>query len=165
MQMNELISQCLSLIIHDDVDQALQAFEEVYAWIAKNRFTDRNFQGIPNRFLDRISQTLTKKEHKRQIITAEEMDSLSFRNHKAITDVITGSFLQKLTGEESMDFLGELVGAYALVVPEPLFRAAKTFSGLHQTADIPPIDDDLPMTDEMILFGWQYHWFYTALGH
>ena len=98
------------------------------------------------------------------IIPNEEMAKLSVRYSSKIVGLIQG-FLNKLEKKDGISFLSELNGAYALSVPEPLFRTAKTYLGLHKTPDFPAIDDNLPMTDDMILFAWQYDWFYSWLGY
>ncbi len=163
--MDDLVQQCLNLIIWDNVDEVLWALDETYFWFSKKSFTDENYKNIKvwQGFLDQISQTLIQKVGYKRVIDNKEMH-LAFRHKEAISKIIR-PFLETLTPQEGIDFLGKLTASYALVVPEPLFRAAKSFSGLHQTADIPPIDDNLPMTDDMILFGWQYFWFYTWLGY
>jgi len=163
--MQILVNQCLSLVIKDDVDQVVWALDEAYFWFVRNNKEEGSSQNELQRLLDKISQTLMRDEYSRQSITEKERVNLSFRDHKTIVDEIIQGFLNTMTQGEGIEFLGELIGAYGLSVPEPLFRFANTFLGLHQTADILPIDDNLPMTDEMILFGWQYHWFYTWLGH
>ena len=163
--MNDQIQQCLNLIIWDNVDEVLGALNDTYFWFIKKTFTEENYQRnkVWQRFLDQISRNLIQGEGQRQTITGKEA-GLTFRSREVISKIIQ-SFLTTLTPEEGIEFLGKLTAAYALEVPEPLFRAARSFAGLHQTADIAPIDDKLPMTDEMILFGWQYFWFYTWLGH
>ena len=163
--MDNSVQQCLNLIVYDNVDEVLWALNETYFWYIKKSFTDADYKknNILQRFLDQISLNLVQMEGRRQIVTDHEV-RFSFRHREVIGKVIQ-SFLEKLTPEEGIDFLGKLTAGYALVVPEPLFRAAKSFAGLHKTPDIRPIDDALPMTDEMILFGWQYFWFYTWLGY
>lgn len=160
----ELTNQCLDLIIKDDVDEVVWAFMDIYSSISKKYSKEEN-QAALQRFLNQIVETLMRNEYPRQKITYEEITKGLFRKHRTIATEIIEKFLKTLTKEEQIDFLGELIGAYALAVPEPLFRIARNFKGLHQTPDIPPIDDSLPMNDEMILFGWQYFWFYTWLGY
>jgi len=162
--MQELVNQCLDLIIKDNVDEVVQAFRNTYFWYVKNNFpTQQSYVGVLNHFLNKISQTLGRHEYKRQQISAEEISRIPFRSDKDIAYVIQ-KFLKTKTNEDGIDFLGELMGAYALAVPEPLFRMAKTYLGLHITPDVPAIDDNLPMTDDMILYAWQYDWFHSWLG-
>lgn len=92
------------------------------------------------------------------------MANIFLRNSSVISSLIQ-DFMNDFSREDSIKFLSELIGSYALSVPEPLFRIARTYSGLHKTPDIPAIDDSLVMTDEMILFAWQYDWFYSWLGY
>lgn len=163
--MEELVDQCLSLIIKDNVDEVVQAFRDAFFWYVHRNFpTQASYQGVLDRFLNRMLQTLERAEYKRQQISEEEMSKIPFRGEMEIAREIQ-EFLSPLTKEAGMDFLGKLIGAYALAVPEPLFRVAKTYSGLHMTPDIPAIDDNLPMTDDMILHAWQYDWFYSWLGY
>jgi hypothetical protein len=163
--MNDSVQQCLNLIIWDNVDEVLWALNDTYFWFCRKSFTDESYKTnqVWQRFLDQISQNLIQKEGFRRIITDKER-YFPFRNKDAIRKMIQ-PFLETLMPDEGLDFLGKLTAVYALEVPEPLFRSAKSFSGLHKTPDIPPIDDSLPMTDDMILFGWQYYWFYTWLGY
>lgn len=163
--MKKPINQSLDLIIKDDVDEVVQAFRDTYFWFVKNNFpTKESYDGVLNRFLNKVSQTLIKEEYKRQQITEGKLSTIPFRSSKEIEKIIQ-KFLKTTPKEHGIDFLGELIGAYALAVPEPLFRIAKTYLGLHKTPDIPAIDDSLPMTDDMILFAWQYDWFYSWLGY
>lgn len=163
--MNYPIQLCLNLIIWDNVDEVLWALNDAYFWFIKKSFTEESYQRnkVWQRFLDQISRNLIQGGGQRRNITDKEA-GLTFRSSEAISKIIQ-FFLTTLTPDEGIDFLGKLAAVYALEVPEPLFRTAKSFAGLHKTADIPPIDDSLPMTDEMILFGWQYFWFYTWLGY
>jgi hypothetical protein len=163
--MNDSVQQCLDLIVLDNVDEVLWALSDTYFWFCRKCFSEEIYKSnkVWQRFLDQISQTLIQKEGSRRIIIDKEVQ-VTFRNRKAISQIIQ-PFLEKLSPDEGLDFLGKLTGRYALEVPEPLFRVAEAFSGLHQTPDIPAIDDNLPMTDDMILFGWQYLWFYTWLGY
>jgi len=163
--MNELVSQCLKLIIKDNVDQVVWAFRNTYSWYVKNNYpTQESYKGVLEQFLNAISQTLQNKEYKRMNVSEKEMAKLSFRDSSLITTVIQ-EFMTGLGKKDGIIFLGELIGAYALVVPEPLFRIAKTYLGLHMTPNIPAIDDSLPMTEDMILHAWQYDWFYSFLGY
>ena len=163
--MNELVSQCLKLIIKDNVDQVVWAFRNTYSWYVKNNYSSQeSYKGVLEQFLDGISRTLVQNEYKRMTISEEEMAILSFQDSSLITNVIQ-EFTTGLGKKDAINFLSELNGAYALSVPEPLFRTAKTYLGLHKTPDIPAIDDDLPMTDDMILFAWEYDWFYSWLGY
>ena len=163
--MHELVNQCLNLIIKDDVDEVVQAFRDSYFWFIKNNFPIKeSYDGVLNRFLNKISQTLIKKEYIRQQISEDKLSTIPFQSSKEIEKNIQ-KFLKTKPKEEGIDFLGELIGAYALTVPEPSFRTAKTYLGLHKTPDIPAINDSLPMTDDMILFAWQYDWFYSWLGY
>ena len=162
--MQELVNQCLNLIVKDDVDQVVQAFRDTYfRYINKNFPAQESNQGVLDRFLGGISRALGQREYKRRIISEKEMAMLSFRPSLLIANVIQ-QFLTRLEKHDRINFLGELVGAYALVVPEPLFRIAQNYLGLHMTPNIPAIDDNLPMTDEMILYAWQYDWFHSWLG-
>jgi hypothetical protein len=162
--MQEIVNQCLNLIIKNNVDEDVQAFRDSYFWLVHNNFpTKESYEGVLNRFLNKISQTLIREEYTRQRISEEELSKLLFRSNQDIAKVIQ-QFLNT-TKDDGIDFLGELIGAYALAVPEPLFRVAKTYLGLHMTPDIPAIDDNLPMTDDMILHAWQYDWFYSWLGY
>jgi len=162
--MKELVNQCLNLIIKNNVDEDVQAFRDSYFWFVHNNFpTKESYEGVLNRFLNKMSQTLIREEYTRQRISEEELSKLPFRSAKDIAKIIQ-QFLNT-TNEDGIDCLGELIGAYALAVPEPLFRVAKTYSGLHMTPNIPAIDDNLPMTDDMILHAWQYDWFYSWLGY
>ena len=163
--MNDSLQECLDLIIWDNVDEVLWALNDTYFCFCRKSYTDESYRSnkVWQRFLDQVSQTLFQKEGLRRTITDKDAN-LAFRQKEAISKTIQ-SFLETLTPEEGLDFLGKLTAVYALEVPEPLFRAAKSFLGLHKTPDIPPIDDSLPMTDDMILFGWQYFWFYTWLGY
>jgi hypothetical protein len=163
--MKEPLQQCLDLIIYDNVDEVLWALNDTYFWFCRKSFTDESYQSnqVWQKFLDQVSQSLIQKEGLRRIIPDKQIN-FAFRNKEAIHKIIQ-PFLETLTPEEGLDFLGRLTAVYALEVPEPLFRSAKSFLGLHKTPDIPPIDDSLPMTDDMILFGWQYFWFYTWLGY
>ena len=62
--MHELVNQCLNLIIKDDVDEVVQAFRDSYFWFIKNNFPIKeSYDGVLNRFLNKISQTLIKKEY------------------------------------------------------------------------------------------------------
>ena len=163
--MQELVNQCLNLIIKDKVDEVVQAFRDSYFWCVKKESTIQlSYDDMLKQFLDGISNTLKQNKYKRVIISNEEMAKLSFRHSSKIVDVIQG-FLNKLEKKDRITFLSELNGAYALSVPELLFRTAKTYLGLHKTPDFPAIDDNLPMTDDMILFAWQYDWFYSWPGY
>jgi hypothetical protein len=163
--MQELVNQCLSLIIKDNVDEVVQAFRDTYFWYVNNNFpTQESYKGVLELFLDRISQTLKRNDYKRMKISEEQVANLHFRHSSRIANMIQ-LFMTGLAGKDGIDFLGELNGAYVLSVPEPLFRIAKTYSGLHKTPDIPTVDDKLVMTDDMILFAWQYDWFYSWLGY
>ena len=163
--MQEPIKQCLDLIIKDDVDEVVQAFRDTYFWYVKINFpTQESYKGVLEQFLDGISRTLGQNKYKRMRISEEEIAILFFRDSSLIKNVIQ-EFVTGLEKKDTINFLGELNGAYALSVPEPLFRTAKTYRGLHKTPDIPAIDDNLPMTDDMILFAWQYDWFYSWLGY
>src|SRR5215211_7342030 len=150
--MDNSIQQCLNLIIEDNVDEVLRALSDTYIWLVRKYFADETYKNnnVLQRFLDQISQNLVQKEYRRRIITDKEVN-VTFRNSEAIGKIIQQS-VETLALEQRIDFLGKLTAIYALEVPEPLFRAAKSFTGLHQTADILPINDSLPMTDEMILF-------------
>lgn len=163
--MDNLVQQCLDLIVWDNVDEVLWALNDTYFWFSRKSFTDESYKNnkVWQRFLDQISRTLIQEEGCVRVVADKELN-LVLRHKEAISKIIQ-LFLETLTPEQGIDFLGKVTGAYALKVPEPLFRAAKSFSGLHQTADVPPIDDNLLMTNEMILFGWQYFWFYTWLGY
>ncbi len=163
--MEKLVEQCLTLIISDDVDQVVWALDRSYFWILKNIKAGEQSQNALQQFINKVSQTLIQKKYSRQSVINGEKAERYFRDHETIAESIIQQFLKRLTSEESILLLGELVGAYALSVPEPFFRAANTFKSLHKTADIPSINDNLPMTDEMILYAWQYHWFYTWLGY
>lgn len=158
------VEECLSIIIEDDVDQVLFAFGDIYVWLTGNVITDEGFQGIPKRFLNQISQSLNQRGVIRRKISEIDVANRRFRAKEVIANNILNLFLKNFAGEEAIDFLGNLIGQYALVVPELLFRTAESFLGMHQTPNIQPIDDNLPMTDEMILYCWQYYWFYSALG-
>lgn len=163
--MEKLVKQCLKLIIRDNVDQVVWALDKSYFWILKNTKAGEESENTLQQLLNKISQTLIQEKYSRQsVLDGDKLDK-QIRDHEVIANTIIQQFLKGLTPKESIAFLGELIGAYGLSVPEPYFRAANTFQGLHKTADLPPINDNLPMTDEMILFGWQYHWFYTWLGH
>lgn len=163
--MQKLINQCLGLIIKDDVDEVVQAFRDTYFWYVKKEFsTQENYKDALDKYLDGISRTLRNEEYKRAIASEDEISNLSFRH----SSLIANSIREFMTGLQKMDgiiFLGELNGAYALSVPEPLFRIARTYSGLHKTPYSPAIDDSLPMTDDMILYAWQYDWFHSWLGY
>ena len=162
--MQALVNQCLNSIIRNDVDEVVHAFRETYFWYTNKNFPSKtSYESVLNRFLNKISQTLGRDEYKRQQISDEEISRIPFRSDKDIAHVIQ-KFLKTKTNEDGIDFLGELVGAYALVVPEPLFRVAKNYLGLHMTPNIPAIDNNLPMTDDMILYAWQYDWFHSWLG-
>jgi len=163
--MQTLVNQCLDLIVKDDVDEVVQALRDTYFWYVKNNFpTQASHKVVLDQFLDGIYRTLRNKEYKRVIISDEELAKLSFRRSSLIANVIQ-DFVTGLEKKDGIIFLGNLNGAYALAVPEPLFRIAKTYLGLHKTPDVPAIDDNLPMTDDMILFAWQYDWFYSWLGY
>jgi hypothetical protein len=159
------LQQCLALIIYDNVDEVLWALNDTYFWFCGKRFTDEIYQSnkVWQRFLNQISHNLVRGEVRRRVMIDKEVN-FAFRHKEAISRIIQ-PFLETLTPEEGVDFLGKLTAVYALAVPEPLFRVAKSFAGLHKTPDIPAIDDNLLMTDDMILFAWQYFWFYTWLGH
>lgn len=162
--MHRLVNRCLDLIIKDDVDEVVWAFRDTYFWYVKNNFpTQESYKGVLDQFLDGIDQTLLHKEYERRILSEEEIAKLSFRHSSLIANLIQG-FMTELEKKDGINFLGKLNGAYALSVPEPLFRVAKTYLGLHMTANIPAMDDNLPMTDAMILYAWQYDWFHTWLG-
>jgi hypothetical protein len=163
--MQELVNQFINLILKDNVDEVVQAFREIYLWFIKKEFsTQEKYKDALDKYLDSISRTLRNEEYKRAVISEEEMSRLSFRHSSQIMN----SIQEFMIGLEKMDgiiFLGELNGAYALSVPEPLFRVARTYSGLHMTPNSPAIDDSLPMTNDMILYAWQYDWFYSWLGY
>lgn len=163
--MQELVNQCINLIIKDNVDEVVQALRDSYSWFVKKEFsTQEEYKDALDRYLDSISRTLRNEEYKRAVISEEEMSRLYFRHSSQIMN----SIQEFVIGLEKMDgiiFLGELNGAYALSVPEPLFRIARTYSGLHETPYSPAINDSLQMTDDMILYAWQYDWFYSWLGY
>lgn len=163
--MKDSLEQCLDLIIWDNVDEVLFALNDTYFWFCQKSFTDESYRDnkVWQKFLDQISRNLVQEKGHRRF-SADKKRDVAFRDRETISKTIQ-SFLETLTPEEGIDFLGKLTAVYALVVPEPLFRVAKSFSGLHQTPDVPAIDDSLPMTDDMILFGWQYFWFYTWFGY
>jgi hypothetical protein len=163
--MQTLVNRCLDLIVKDDVDEVVQALRDAYFWYVKNNFpTQESHKDVLDQFLDRIYQTLRNKEYKRVILSDEEIANLSFRHSSLIANVIQ-DFMTGLEKKDGIIFLGNLNGAYALAVPETLFRIAKTYLGLHETPAMPAIADNLPMTNEMILFAWQYDWFYSWLGY
>ncbi|HET9589656.1 MAG TPA: hypothetical protein VFO91_12795 [Anaerolineales bacterium] len=163
--MQKPVNQCLNLIIKDNVDEVVQAFRDTYFWYVRKEFpTKESYEGVLDNFLNRVSETLGQNEYERMFLSEEELLKLSFRPSSLILNVIQ-EFMTKLEKNDGIDFLGRLIGAYALAVPEPLFRTAKTYSGLHMTPDIPATDDNLPMTDDMILYAWQYDWFYSWLGY
>jgi hypothetical protein len=163
--MDDVVQQCLGLIVLDNVDEVLWALNDTYFWLRGKMVAEESYRSeqVLQRFLDQVSQTLIRKEEYRRIIVEKEVRA-PFRNREAIRRVIQ-PFFEKLGPEEGLVFLGRLTAGYALEIPEPMFRVAHTFLGLHKTPDIPPIEDHLPMTDEMILFAWQYFWFYTWLGY
>jgi len=163
--MVNLIDQCLKLIVQDDVDQVLFAFGKAFVWLMRNKFLPENPQSLSNRFLDQIFQALKEQGVTRQHLVEDENMVRSYRLQDAISNELIEKYLKELSGDDGLDFLGKLIGKYALVVPEVLFRRAKSFLGMHQTPDNPPIEDHLPMEDDMILYCWQYYWFYSALGH
>ncbi|SRR6266498_659475 len=162
----EHVNQCLELILYDDVDQVTWAMNDTYFWFVKNSFTEEYYKNanILQRFLNKISENLTREEFHRRVIIENEKANVNFRDKEIIISIIQDS-LKTLTADQGIDFLGIVTGAYAASVPEPLFRKAKLFKGIHQTPDVLPIDDHLQMTGDMILFGWQYFWFYTWLGY
>lgn len=164
--MQELIDKCLNLIIQDDVDDVLLAFSDVYIWYVRHNFSHEEYKGrnILKIFLDNIASTLIQKKRVRRIISQEEIKSRNFRDSKVVARTVH-DYLDSLDAMDGIVLLGQLIGTYSVVVPEPLFRVANSFRGIHQTPDIPPIDDNLPMSDEMICFCWQYFWFYTWLGY
>ena len=163
--MANLVDQCLKLIVHDDVDQVLFAFGKAYVWLISNKFSSGNLQGLSDRFLNQISQALKEPGVTRQHLDEKKDMIGSYRSQDAISNEIIEKFLKEPSGDDGLEFLGKLIGKYALVVPEVLFRRAKSFLGMHQTPDKHPIEDHLPMEDDMILYCWQYYWFYSALGH
>ena len=163
--MTDLVDQCLKSIVQDDVDEVLFAFGRAHVWLMNNKFSGENLKSLSDRFLDKISQALKEQGMNRQYFLEEKNMIRSYRLHDDISNEIIEKFLKKLSGGEGLDFLGTLIGKYALVAPEVLFRRAKSFLGMHQTPDKPPIEDHLPMEDDMILYCWQYYWFYSVLGH
>ena len=163
--MQALVNQCINLIIKDNVDEVVQALRDTYSWFVKKEFsTQEEYKDALDRYLDSISRTLRNEEYKRAVISEEEMSRLSFRHSSQIMNSIQ-EFIIGLKKMDGIIFLGELNGAYALSVPEPLFRVAQTYLGLHETPYSPAIDDGLPMTNDMILYAWQYDWFYSWLGY
>jgi hypothetical protein len=163
--MEESIHQCLNLITKDNVDEVVQAFRGAYSWYVSKEFpAQESDKGVLSQFLNEISRTLEEHQYRRMILSEEERASSPFRHSSSIV-VLIQEFMMPLKKNDGVTFLGRLVGAYGLAVPEPLFRTAKTYSRLHMTPDIPAIDDDLPMTDNMILYAWQYDWFYSWLGY
>ena len=72
------------------------------------------------------------------IISDEEIAELSFRRSWLIANVIQ-DFVTGLEKQDGIIFLGNLNGAYALAVPEPLFRIAKTYLGLHKLRTFQPL--------------------------
>jgi hypothetical protein len=163
--MQELVNQCINLIIKDNVDEVVQAFRGTYSWYLKKEFsTQEKYKDALDKYLDCVSRTLRNEEYKRAVISEEEMSRLSFRHSSQIMNSIQ-EFMIGLEKMDGINFLGELNGAYALSIPEPLFRIARTYSGLHETPNSTAIDDSLPMTNDMILYAWQYDWFYSWLGY
>jgi len=164
--MLEHVNQCLEKILYDDVDQVTWALSDAYFWFMKNNFTQEHYKNanVLQRFLNKISENMTREEFHRRTAIKNEKARLTFRDKKIITSIIQDS-LKTLTPDQGIDFSGIVTGGYAASVPEPLFRKAGLFKGIHQTRDIPPIDDNLQMTSDMILFGWQYFWFYSWLGY
>ena len=83
--MHELVNQCLNLIIKDNVDEVVQVFRDTYFWYVKINFpTKESYDGVQNRFLNKISQTLMKKEYTRQQISEDKFSTIPFRSHKEI---------------------------------------------------------------------------------
>ena len=115
--MQELVNQCLNLIFKDDVDEVVQAFRDTYFWYVNNNFpTQESYQYALNRFLNKISQTLEQRAYQRILIPESELTNLPFRHSMVIVNVIQ-KFLETSSKDDGIDFLGELIGAYALAVP------------------------------------------------
>ncbi|MFN8414268.1 MAG: hypothetical protein U0Z26_17945 [Anaerolineales bacterium] len=163
--MKELVNECVNLIIKDNVDEVTKALRDTYFWYIKKEFsTQEKYKDALDKFLECASRTLMAEHYKRVTISEDEISKLHFRNSSQIAKLIQ----EMMAGLEKIDgiiFLGELNGAYVLSVPEPLFRVARIYLGLHETAYSPAIDDNLPMSDEMILYAWSYDWFYSWLGY
>jgi hypothetical protein len=164
--MQDLINQCLKLIIKDNVDETLFAFHDIYFWYVQKNFSGEAYksQNVLKNFLDNLAATLTQNDLTRHSVTREEIENKILRDKETIAEIIQ-EYLNPLAGMDGIVFLGRLIGTYSVIVPEPLFRVASSFRGIHQTPDISPVDDNLPMSDEMISFCWQYFWFYAWLGY
>ncbi len=166
--LRERINHCLDALIQEDVDDVVTAFCSTYSLLAKNKYsTDAHYTNILNRFVHQMMLTLDSKKYARRTVVYPRGGIFLFSRpttNKIVNSIHQG-FLETLSQDDALTFLAELISAYALSVPEPLFRAAERFKGSHKTYETPAIDDNLPMTDEMIIFAWKYFWFYTWLGY
>src|SRR5688500_10553350 len=100
--MDNLIDQCLKLIVQDDVDQVLFAFGKAYMWIVHNKFSPENLPGVAERFLNQISQALKEQGVMRQHLV-EEQDMIGpYRLQDAISNEIIEKFLEEFSGDDGL---------------------------------------------------------------
>jgi hypothetical protein len=144
---------CLSSFIFEDADDIILAFTRTLTSII-NKNNWRDIKGF-------VYHAIFLEPRETRLIFLN--GASTHRSQDAIVAEIRMQ-LDKLDGNDVSSFLGYLIGKYAVIVPEELFRKAKIYWRIQYLSNHTRFNGDRTLLDEEIFESWQQFIFFTWLG-
>jgi hypothetical protein len=144
---------CLSSFIFEDADDIILAFTRTLTSIM-NKDNWWNIKGV-------VYRVIFLEPRETRLILLHETS-----NHRSQDAIVAEIIMQldKLDGNDVSYFLGYLIGMYAVIVPEGLFRKAKSYWEIQYLSNRIRFNGDRKLQDEEILQSWKQFIFFTWLG-